>query len=107
MYAIIQSGGRQYKVEEGATIKVERLDGARGSKVELTDVLLVQTDDQLHTGTPQVANAKVEATLVDQGRTRKIIVFKTKKRKHYRRKQGHRQAFTALRIDKISVGTET
>lgn len=104
MYAIIQTGGKQYKVEEGTTLQVERLDVDRGGKVELTDVLLVKTADQVFTGNPLVTNAKVEATVLENGKDRKIIVFKTKRRKHYRRKKGHRQLFSKLRIEKIIVG---
>lgn len=103
MYAIIQAGGKQYKVEEGVTLQLESVAVERGSKIELTDVRLVKTADKLYTGTPLVANAKVEATVLEHGRRPKILVFKTKKRKHYRRKNGHRQAFSKVRIDKIVV----
>ncbi|MBI1746176.1 MAG: 50S ribosomal protein L21 [Acidobacteria bacterium] len=104
MYAIIQSGGKQYKVEEGMTLDLECLGVEKGSKVDLTDVLLVKAEEKLYTGAPTVTGAKVEATVLENGKGPKVIVFKTKKRKHYRRKNGHRQLFSKVRIEKISVG---
>ena len=103
MYAVIRSGGKQYRVTPGQTIRLESLAGDVGSKLELKDVLLVQNDGDVQLGSPVLANAIVEATVVEQDRAKKIIVFKKKRKKQYRRTQGHRQNYTAVRIDKISV----
>lgn len=103
MYAIIQSGGKQYRVETGDVIRVERLDAPAGETVTLSEVLLVGAEGSTRVGAPLVAGAAVVGTVVEQGRDRKVRVFKYKKRKHYRRTRGHRQAFTALRIDRIEA----
>ena len=100
MYAIIRTGGKQYRVEKGDVLRLERLEGKVGSKVTLDDVLLVGGDD-LKVGSPKVAGASVEGTVVEQDRGPKIRVFKYKKRKHYRRTRGHRQHVTAVRIDAV------
>ena len=100
MYAIIRAGGKQYRVEQGDVLRLERLEGKVGSKVTLDDVLLVGGDD-LKVGSPKVAGASVEGTVVEQDRGPKIRVFKYKKRKHYRRTRGHRQHVTAVRIDAV------
>ena len=102
MYAVIKSGGKQYRVKPGQTIRLERLAGEVGSKVELGDVLMVEDGGNIQTGTP-LPNAKVEATILETDRADKIIVFKKKRKKQYRRTNGHRQSFTAVRIEKISV----
>jgi len=102
MYAVIKSGGKQYRVKAGQTVRLDRLGGEAGSKVELGNVLLVEDGGNVQTGSP-VPNAKVEATILENGRADKIIVFKKKRKKQYRRTQGHRQDFSAVRIDKISV----
>ncbi len=101
MYAIIETGGKQYRVEEGSVLKVEKLTAAEGETVELDRVLALKKDDQLTVGAPWVAGAKVLAQVLEHGRGKKIIVFKYKSKKNYRRKQGHRQSFTKLRIEKI------
>ncbi len=103
MYAIIQSGGKQYRVEPGHTIYVESLDGQVGQQLTLGDVRLVGGEGDLRVGTPSLAEAKVLGTVLEQGRDAKVRVFKYKKRKHYRRTRGHRQAYTALRIDSIQA----
>jgi large subunit ribosomal protein L21 len=104
VYAIIRTGGKQYRVSEGETIYVERLAGAAGDKVTLGEVLLVGgTDGETKVGAPLLAKATVAATVLDSGRDHKVRVFKYKKRKHYRRTRGHRQDYTALRIDSISL----
>jgi large subunit ribosomal protein L21 len=103
VYAIIQSGGKQYRVETGDVIRVERLDAPAGETVTLSEVLLVGAEGNTRVGAPLVAGASVVGTVVEQGRDRKVRVFKYKKRKHYRRTRGHRQAFTALRIDRIEA----
>ena len=102
MYAIIRSGGKQYRVTEGETIYVERLPQGAGDKVTLAEVLLVGGGDGgPKVGSPLLDGAKVAATVLEQGRDEKVRVFKYKKRKHYRRTRGHRQSYTALRIDSI------
>ena len=103
MYAVIRSGGKQYRVSPGQTIRLEKVGGDVGSKVELGEVLLVENDGNVQVGAPLVANAKIEATVVENDRAKKILVFKKKRKKQYRRTRGHRQDFTAVRIDKISV----
>jgi large subunit ribosomal protein L21 len=102
VYAIVKSGGKQYRVETGSTIYVERLEAPVGERVTLSEVLLVGGGDDIRVGNPRVDSASVTGTVLDQGRDRKVRVFKFKKRKHYRRTRGHRQSFTALRIDTIN-----
>ncbi len=105
MFAVIQTGGKQYRVVEGDRISVEKLDVEPGGSVELDRVLMVGDDDAAPTvGTPTVAGAKVTAEVMAQARGPKIIVFKKKRRQNYRRKKGHRQDLTVLRITGISAG---
>ncbi|MGH7255428.1 MAG: 50S ribosomal protein L21 [Nitrospirales bacterium] len=101
MYAIVETGGKQYRVEPGAVLRVEKLQAERGSRVELTQVRLVHDDQGLQIGRPWVEGARVTGEVVDQARTRSIMVFKKKRRKNYRRTNGHRQAYTQLRITDI------
>ena len=103
MYAVIRSGGKQYRVSPGQTIRLEKVAGEVGAKVELGDVLLVENEGNVQIGSPLVANVKVEATVVENDRKKKILVFKKKRKKQYRRTAGHRQDFTAVRIDKITL----
>ncbi|MBI4472086.1 MAG: 50S ribosomal protein L21 [Acidobacteria bacterium] len=103
MYAVIRSGGKQYRVAPGQTIRLEKVAGEVGSRVQLGDVLLVENDGKVQVGNPVVANAKIEATVLEHDRTRKIIVFKKKRKKQYRRTKGHRQDYTAVRIESITV----
>ncbi len=100
MYAVVRTGGKQHKVAPGDVFRVEKLPGEVGEKIELDEVLLTGGDD-VRIGTPTVAGAKVVGTITDQGRGPKIVVFKFKRRKNYRRKQGHRQAYTEIRVDGI------
>jgi large subunit ribosomal protein L21 len=105
VYAIIVSGGKQYRVEKGETVYLERLETPVGDKVKIEDVLLVGGGEGKATiGAPKVSKAAVTATVVEHGRGEKIRVFKYKKRKHYRRTKGHRQAYTAVKIDAIELG---
>jgi len=103
MYAVIKTGGKQYKVAPGETLKVEQLAGEKGATVELSEVLLVEKDGSVTVGKPTVAGASVKAEVVSQGRGKKILVFKHKRRKSYRKMNGHRQNFTELRIKEISA----
>ena len=102
MYAIIRTGGKQYRVAEGETIRVEKLPGEVGSQVEIDDVLMVGGDTP-RVGAPTVAGAKVVAKITRQDRAKKVIVFKMRRRKNYRRKYGHRQPYTELRIESVSA----
>ncbi|HZY31778.1 MAG TPA: 50S ribosomal protein L21 [Candidatus Methylomirabilis sp.] len=101
MYAIIESGGKQRRVSPGALVALERLEGEAGSQVELSKVLLVADGDQVKIGNPYVQGARVMSEIVRQGRGPKITVFKFKRRKRYRRTQGHRQEQTTVRITEI------
>jgi large subunit ribosomal protein L21 len=103
MYAIVETGGKQYRVETGTTIQVERLTGDVGAQVELSKVHLVHGDAGILVGQPLINGAKVTAEIVRQGRTRSITVFKKKRRKNYRRTRGHRQGFTRLLIRDIAT----
>jgi large subunit ribosomal protein L21 len=103
VYAIVRSGGKQYRVQAGDTVYLERLDVPVGETISLDEVLLVGGEDTPQAGAPRVASARVVGTVVEHGRHAKIRVFKYKKRKHYRRTRGHRQAFTAVKVDKVEV----
>ena len=100
MYAVIQTGGTQSRVAEGDTIRVEKLEGDVGSKVEFDDVLMVG-GDKVEVGKPHVSGAKVTAEIVAQDLAKKIIVFKMKRRKGYRNRRGHRQPYTELHIESV------
>ena len=101
MYAVIETGGKQYRVEPGDTVVVEKLPGAAGDAVEFEQVLLLSDDQNVAVGRPLVEGAKVTGRIVEQGRDDKIIVYKFKRRKNYRRKNGHRQSYTTVRIDEV------
>ena len=103
MYAVVKTGGRQYRVEPGETIDVERLPGEVGDTVELSPVLMVGDGAEVNVGSPALAEASVKAEIVGHKRGDKIIVFKSKRRKNYRRKQGHRQSLTSLKITDIQA----
>jgi len=103
MYAVVKTGGKQYRVKEGDRIRVEKLPGTVGSQVELSEVLMIGAD-QPKIGRPLVAGAKVVAKIVAQDRDRKVIVFKFRRRKNYRRKYGHRQPFTELQVLSLTGG---
>lgn len=103
MYAIIETGGKQYRVQEGDTLFVEKLEANQGDVVTIDSVLAVSKDGKLTVGAPIVDGAKVEAKVVEHGKGKKIIIFKYKPKKDYRRKQGHRQPYTKLVIEKINA----
>ncbi|HKY73572.1 MAG TPA: 50S ribosomal protein L21 [Nitrospira sp.] len=103
MYAIVETGGKQYRVENGSLLQVESLPGDVGGEVELREVRLVHGDKGIVVGQPLVKGARVTAEIIDQGRTRSIMVFKKQRRKNYRRTKGHRQGFTKLRITGIET----
>ncbi|MBE6064652.1 50S ribosomal protein L21 [Clostridium cochlearium] len=104
MYAVVVTGGKQYKVAEGDVIFVEKLDGEVDSTIELENVLAVNKDNgEFVVGKPVVEGAKVTAKVLKQGKAKKVVVFKYKPKKHYRKKQGHRQPYTKLQIEKINA----
>jgi large subunit ribosomal protein L21 len=104
VYAIIRTGGKQYRVKPGDVVRVERLEGEVGSSVTLGDVLLLAGEDGApRVGSPLLDGVSVQGTVVEQDRDAKVRVFKYKKRKHYRRTRGHRQSFTAVRIDAVQA----
>ncbi len=103
MYAIVKTGGKQYQVASGDRLRVEKLEGNVGDTVELTDVLMVVDGDKTEIGRPVVENAKVVATIAEQGKAKKVIIFKKKRRKGYRLRKGHRQFYTAIQIQEISA----
>lgn len=103
MYAIIKTGGKQYMVNEGDVLTIEKLDVASGDKVMFEEVLAVGKDGEVKFGSPVVAGAKVEASVVENGKGKKVIVFKYKPKKDFRKKQGHRQPYTKVRIEKINA----
>lgn len=103
MHAVIKTGGKQYRVSEGTVLKVEKLLGDKGASIEFSEVLSVGDGDSIKVGTPTVAGATVLAEIVEQGRDKKVIVFKKKRRKGYTKRQGHRQSFTAVKIGQIKA----
>jgi large subunit ribosomal protein L21 len=102
MYAVIKTGGKQYKVAAGDKLKVEKLTGDVGSKVVIDKVLVLADGDAITIGSPLVAGAKVNATVVSHGRGDKVMIFKFRRRKHYRKTQGHRQSYTEIIIDDVN-----
>lgn len=103
MYAVIRTGGKQYKVAAGGTLKVETLPAEVGSEIVIDDVLMVADGEDIKVGTPVVAGASVKATVLSHGRGDKVMIYKMRRRKHYRKTQGHRQNYTEIRIDGISA----
>ncbi|NLF36421.1 MAG: 50S ribosomal protein L21 [Clostridiaceae bacterium] len=103
MYAIIETGGKQYKVSEGDTLFIEKIEAEDGTKVEFDKVLAVSTDDGLKVGKPYIEKVKVTAEVEKNGKGKKIIVFKYKAKKGYKKMQGHRQPYTKVKIEKISL----
>ena len=103
MYAVVATGGKQYKVQQGQTLRVEKLPGQVGEPITFDRVLMVADGEEVNIGTPVVDNASVTGHIVEQGKAKKIVVFKYKRRKRYRRKQGHRQQYTAVKIDSIQA----
>lgn len=105
MYAVVKTGGKQYRVAAGDTLKVEKLDGEPGQTIQLDEVLMVNTGGEILLGQPRVAGASVAAEILEQDRDRKVIVFKYRRRKRYRRKNGHRQMYTQLKITGIDAAS--
>ncbi|HCA26448.1 MAG TPA: 50S ribosomal protein L21 [Betaproteobacteria bacterium] len=103
MYAVIKTGGKQYRVAPGEKLKIEQIPADIGSEIVLDQVLMVTDGEQVAIGAPLVAGAQVKATVLGQGRGAKIHIFKMRRRKHYRKSQGHRQNYTEIRIDNIAA----
>jgi large subunit ribosomal protein L21 len=103
MYAVIKTGGKQYRVAQGETLKIESVSGDVGSAITLDKVLMVGDGDKVNVGKPMLNGASVKATIVSHGRGDKVKIFKMKRRKHYQKHQGHRQNYTEIRIDGISA----
>ena len=101
MYAIIKTGGKQYKVAPGETLQIEKIPAQEGTEVEFNDVLMVAEGEQIAIGSPLVSGGKVTATVQKQGRGKKIMIIKFKRRKHYRKQMGHRQYYTEVKITGI------
>lgn len=106
-YAVVESGGKQYRVEAGETLRVERLPSEVGATVELDRVLAYSDGEQIEVGTPVLQESRVKATVVDHVRSNKVVSFKQKRRKGFRRKIGHRQELTVLRIESLPAAGET
>lgn len=103
MYAVIKTGGKQYRVKQGDKIKVEKIEADQGASVNLSDVLMVANGDDIKVGTPLVKGASVSATVLSHGRGPKIRIIKLKRRKHYKKRMGHRQSYTELSITGIQA----
>jgi large subunit ribosomal protein L21 len=103
MYAVIKTGGKQHKVAEGEILKVEKLKASEGEPIDITDVLLVEKDGEVTLGSPFIEGAKVTAKILRHGKEDKVTIIKMKRRKDYRKKQGHRQNYSEIQIEQISV----
>jgi len=102
MYAVIKTGGKQYRVKEGDVLKLEQLTAEVGSIFDFVEVLMISNGDEITCGTPMVANAKVSAVIIEHGRHKKIKIIKFRRRKHHMKKMGHRQNYTQVKITAIS-----
>lgn len=102
MYAMVEIKGKQYKAEEGTVLKVDRFDGANGDSIDFDSVLLLKKDDTVTIGTPYVEGVKVKTTLEESKKGKKVVVLKFRKRKGYRRKQGHRETYSYLKVNEIT-----
>ena len=103
MYAVIKTGGKQHKVAEGEILKVEKLKASEGEPIDINDVLLIEKDGEVTLGSPFIEGAKVTAKILRHGKEDKVTIIKMKRRKDYRKKQGHRQNYTEIQIEQISV----
>ncbi len=103
MYAVIKTGGKQYKVIEGQTLKVEKLNAEEGSSIDLNEVLMIADGEDVKLGAPFIDGGKVTATIASHGRAKKVTIVKFKRRKHHRKQMGHRQSFTEIKIEKITA----
>ena len=101
MYALVEIKGKQYKAEKGSVLKIDKIENVKGDAVDFENVLLIRDDKKVKVGAPFLKNAKIKTTVEEQEKDRKIVVFKYKRRKNYRKKQGHRQQHTIIRVDDI------
>jgi len=104
MYAVIHTGGKQYRVEEGETLKIEKLEAEAGADIEFDKVLMVQSDTGIQVGKPYLEGGKVTASIASQGRHKKVKILKFRRRKHHMKRMGHRQSYTEVKITGISAG---
>jgi len=104
MYAVVKTGGKEYRVTQGDLIRVEKLEGNVGDQVELKDVLMVSKEGEAQFGTPQLANVVIKGEIVQEGKGEKVLTYKMKRRKNYRRFKGHRQTYTYLKVNEINLG---
>ncbi|NWG03173.1 MAG: 50S ribosomal protein L21 [Syntrophaceae bacterium] len=104
MYAVVKTGGKEYRVSKGDLIRVEKLDGAIGDQVSLQDVLMVSQEGEVQVGTPTLANVVIKGEIVQETKGKKVLTYKMKKRKNYRRFKGHRQTYTYLKVNDIHLG---
>ncbi len=104
MYAVLKSGGKEYRVAKGDLIRVEKLEGKIGDQVRLSDVLMVSDEGGVHFGAPLLTNAVVTGKIVQEGKGKKVLTYKMKRRKNYRRMKGHRQTYTYLSVEDIALG---
>jgi large subunit ribosomal protein L21 len=103
MFAVLKTGGKEYRVSKGKIIRVEKLEGKVGDRVTLKDVLMVSGEGQVHVGTPKLDNAVITGEIVREVKGKKVLTYKMKKRKNYRRKKGHRQTYTYLKVNEITL----
>ena len=103
MYAVVKSGGKEYRVSKGDLIRVEKLEGKEGDQVVIREVLMVSDEGKVQLGTPQLTNAVVTGKIVQEAKGKKVLIYKMKRRKNYRRTKGHRQTYTYLRVEDISL----
>jgi large subunit ribosomal protein L21 len=105
MYAVVKTGGKEYKISKGDLLRVEKLDGNIGDPVTLNEVLMVSDEGQFQVGTPLLANTAIRAEIVQEIKGKKVLTYKMKRRKNYRRFKGHRQMYTYLKVNEIQTGT--
>jgi large subunit ribosomal protein L21 len=103
MYAVVKTGGKEYRVSKGDLIRVEKVEGKAGDQVVIKDVLMVSEEGKVQVGTPQLTNAVVTGKIVQEAKGKKVLIYKMKRRKNYRRMRGHRQTYTYLRVEDISL----
>jgi len=104
MYAVLKTGGKEYRVSEGDLIRVEKLEGNVGDQVELKDVLMVSKEGQAQVGTPHLTDVVIKGEIVQEMKGKKVLTYKMKRRKNYRRFKGHRQTYTYLKVNEIALG---
>ena len=104
MYAVVKTGGKEYRISQGDLIRVEKMEGKVGDQVTMKDILMVSHKDQVQVGNPLLANAVIKGEIVQQVKGKKVLIYKMKRRKNYRRTKGHRQTYTYIRVNDISLG---